>query len=221
MVHAIAVGYLGLIAHFSGNATEARQHYQRAVEALGRLDESRACALFHRHWGDLSRSDGPAGFDDSQEHLQEALRMAQRGRHEDVRHMVMLSLARLSIERGDPDRRRNIHPDLDEVDRYAQLTGMVRLGCEVALLRALLLMREGETRMASVECLRSLQIAAAYDMRLRAINATLLLAEICAARKLWPTAAELLEFASISARSLGDQSAVAASQRIKRLLPIV
>jgi hypothetical protein len=220
VVRAVAIGYLGLTAHFSGNATEARRHYDIAVRALRRLGESRGCALFLRHWGDLVRAEGASGFDESERHLQEALRMAQRGRHEDVRHMAMLSLARLAIERGDPGRKRTIHPDLDEVERYAQITGMVRLGCEVALLRALMLMREGETRMASVECLRSLQIAAAYDMRLRTINATLLLSEICAARKLWTTAKELLDFASISARSLGDQSAVAASQRIKRLLPV-
>lgn len=94
---------------------------------------------------------------------------------------------------------------------------MPRILCEVALTRARLLLRQGETERAGTLVNQSLEIASMNDMRLRKVSGLLLLAEINLKRSQHQAAKPLLtlgiqmakkfnsHFSLTHAQSLDDQ----------------
>ncbi len=210
----LAKGYLGLIEHLAGNSNDADARYEEAIQNLVKNECSRAAAIFAKHRGDLMRALGDERRPDAQHWIEQSLNFAQEGCHEDVRHMTLLSRANLRIgEKGQGSG--EIYSDLDEAERYAQIVGMPRLACEAAALRARLLMEQGETRLATSLAADSLRIAATNNLRIRKMNALLLLTEICMKTRQPHQAKPLLTLASRLAKSSGCHYALTHIQSIE------
>jgi tetratricopeptide (TPR) repeat protein len=175
----LAKGYLGLIDHLAGEVGAATSAYKEAIAGLVKLRRARAASIFSRHHGDLLSSDvGEGRLAEARQELHNALHFAQEGGHEDIRHMALLSLARCQMREATKLNTGEIHSALDNVERYARIVGMPRLLCEVGLIRARLLLLQGEVRLAASLATESLQIATVNDLRIRKITSLLLLAEI-------------------------------------------
>ena len=206
----LAQGYLGLIEHLAGNSGVAEKRYRDAIDELINRKQSRAASIFLKHQSDLLRGVGKT--DDARKCIDQALNFAQEGCHEDVRHIALLSRAKLLIN-CEPAKASEIYGCLDEAERYADVVGMPRLSCEAAELRARLLLRQGETRLASSLASRSIEIAATNDLRIRKMNALLLLADICIARGERHTARPLIELGWRIAKSAEAHFALTGIQR--------
>jgi len=179
----LAKGYLALIDHLAGEVGLAIAGYKDAIRGLVALKRSRAASIFSRHLGDLlSNNLGTERSQDALQELHNSVHFAQEGGHEDVLHASMLSLARCRM-RLPGTSMTSIHNELDTIERYARVVGMPRLSCEVGLVRARLLLMQGETRLASSLAMKSLQIATVNDLKVRKVSSLLMLAEVHLQRK--------------------------------------
>jgi tetratricopeptide (TPR) repeat protein len=175
----LAKGYLGLIDHLAGEVEAAIVEYREAITGLMKLRRSRSASIFSRHLGDLLGNNlGEARSEEAKQEIHNAIHFAQEGGHEDIRHMALLSLARWRLRGTQNIDTAEFHRELDTVERYAKVVGMPRLLCEVGLVRARLLLLQGEARLAGTIATQSLQIATVNDLRIRKIGSLLLLAEI-------------------------------------------
>ncbi len=206
----LARGHLGLIEHLAGNIDVSKKYYRQAIKNLITKDQSRAASIFLRHRSDLFRIIGDK--ERAEKDVMQSLNFAQEGCHEDIRHLALLSRAKLLIK-NEPGNGRLIYADLDEAERYAGVVGMPRLSCEATELRARLLLTQGETRLASSLAARTLEIAATHDLRLRKMNALLLLAEICKRRGEPRAASPLIELGRGIAKAAGAHFALTEIQR--------
>lgn len=198
---ALATGYLGLIEHLAGNGDVATDLYNSAIEELIKERRTRAASIFARHLGDLRRIMGGDKREEAKARIEQALNLAEEGSHEDVRHMALLAHARLRIDTYSHANAHTVHGDLDQVEKYGRTIGLPRLLCEALALRARLLLKQGETHLASSLAAQSLEIAASNNMRIRTLSALLLLAEICIERDQRRAARPLIELAARLARS--------------------
>lgn len=213
----IAKGFLGLIDHLAGEISQAEQNYKFAIDGLARLGRSRAASIFSRHYGDMLGGLRQPRSDEGLQLIEAAIHFAQEGGHEDIKFLALLSLAKCHIRRSGEIDGASIHRELDAIETYGRTVGLPRVLCEVALTRARLLLRQGETERAGTLVNESLEIASMNDMRLRKISGLLLLAEINLRRNQRQAAKPLLDlgikmakafnshFSSTHAQSLENQ----------------
>ncbi|MDA4844746.1 SIR2 family protein [Hoeflea poritis] len=170
----IAHGYLGLVDHLMGNIDSARRHYERAIRVLDIYGDTRACAIFYRHAGDIERAQGD--FDKAKSNFRSALAFAEAGGHEDVHKRVRLSMIRADIAASVADGRRpevtQVMVELKMVGDYADIMEMPSLRVDVDHVRAELLLADGETTLAGELLSRNLTITKRNEMYLR-MNGTL------------------------------------------------
>jgi len=218
----IAQGYLGLIEHLAGNAEVAKRYYLNTIQQLTDRRASRAAAIFSMHLGDLLRAlavdTDLALRTASLQKIDAALSLAQEGCHEDVRHLALLARAQHWISFDPNGRASEIHNDLDEADRYARVVGMPRITTQVSALRARLLMKQGETRLASALARQSLEIACTHDLRVRKMNALLLLSDIYMRRRQYADARPVVHLGERLAKSYGCHFAVTEIQKLQTTL---
>jgi hypothetical protein len=207
VVHAIATGYLGLCEHLGGRLDVAETHYKTAITKLTvQVDRSRAASIFYRHLADLrrARGDEPGARD----HIGMAVNLAARGGHEDIRHMARLAQARIDVAFARPERGTALQRELDSIQHYAKLMGMQRLMCDVSLMRAEILLRQGESRLSSDLALAALSIATTNGLNLKKVDAMLALAKCYLDRGRLNAGRILLRQAADAARSFGLQRAL-------------
>lgn len=188
----LAEFYLGLIDHLGGDYGRAKTRYDNARKGLAALGRNRAEALVTKHLADLEFATSTGDRGHAMGLVREAMSVAQRGGHEDVRMLAMLTHVRLrhaAHQGAGPD---DDYALLDTVQQYARRMGMPRIACITHELRARLLLAQGETRMSMQEATASLRVAAMYDLKLMKAKALLTLAEICWRRKERKLAADLV-----------------------------
>ena len=194
----LAKFYLGLIEHLGGNYTAAQSLYSQASAGLREVGRPRALAFVLQAQADLRHVLPPKEMDQALSMTDEAISLAQKGGHEDLRVIASLAKVRLQIEAGAT---RGVFEQLDFAERYATRMDMPRIACEVHELRARLLHQQGETVMSAREASASLEIAALYDLKLMKIRAMLTLAKIYVARGEHEGATALVESGKEMARS--------------------
>jgi tetratricopeptide (TPR) repeat protein len=194
----IARGILGLVQHLRGRKGEAVKEYGIAAEALGALRRSRASAIVLRHHGDMLRS--RKEFAEARLLLDQAYTFAVEGNHEDMRHLIALSLIRLDLIEAEKTGssaavRQEQHRKLDEADTYGRVMGIAALQCEVAFIRTWLQIRDGDLKTAASVAGGGLALASANDMQIRTTSLLLLLCEIYVQREQYASAQPLLDAA--------------------------
>jgi len=98
------------------------------------------------------------------------------------------------------------------------MVGLPRILCEVALTRAQLLLRQGETERAGTPANESLEIAAMNDMRLRKVTGLLLLAEINLQRNQRAAAQPLLNLGIQMAKVVNSHFSLTHAQALQHQL---
>jgi SIR2-like domain len=210
----LASGYVAVLDHISGNLEAAGVAYERVINELAKKNQSRAAALFAKYLGDLYRADQRQGPEVSAYWFEQALHLAQKGKHIDVYHEILLSSARVDIESSKDQA--PIHRTLDAVERYGLQLGLLRVLAETAELRASLLLKQGERHLALVQATRSLEIANQNDLRLRKARALAVLAEVYIARDQSKQARHLVESGVRLAESIPYNAVLKKLQELQR-----
>jgi tetratricopeptide (TPR) repeat protein len=178
----IAEFYLGIIDHLGGEYHGAERRYDKALEGLRKLGRTRAAAFVLKTQADLLVAQHPDRVKQAEALAQEAIALAQRGGHEDVRMLAVLALVRIRTKGGLPHSSSDSFRLLDAVQQYGFSMGMPRLEAGAHEVRATLLLSQGETRQSALEATRSAEIAALYDLKLFKCKALLTLARILVKR---------------------------------------
>lgn len=170
----IAYGYTALICHLSGDREEAERRYNSSLKILRIYEDTRSCAIFYRHLGDLRRSVND--FPGAETALNEALAFSEAGGHEDIHKRVRLSIIKFdiacAIKKDENPNVKKLNAELKVVGDYANTMEMPSLRCDVDHVRAQIMMHDGETSMAGQLLSRNITIAKRNDMNLR-LNASL------------------------------------------------
>lgn len=206
----IAYGYSGLIHHLQGNHEEAVTRYKKAIEVLKVYDDSRSVSIFSRHYGDLERYN--AKLDHSPERvgkagqlIDDAIGFAQAGGHEDLHKRARLSRVQLDIHaRKSSDF--SIEAALGQIrliEEYAETMEMPSLICDVLVVRARLLLSQGESTLAGSLLARAMAITRRNGMSLRLTVAATAYARVLAKRQMKDQANELL-FACLEIAKRGN-----------------
>lgn len=171
----IARGYLGLIQHLSGSLESAKQNYEVATRVLARFGRNRAAAIFQRHCSDLERSLSPNDFSRVGGLALKAERDALNGGHQDVRWAARLSSVRVRLDQevasGGNFNGMRLLKELEQIEKYAKVTGLQRLLIEVELLRSRIHLSFDDPQSASTSANKAIELAGLYGMRVWRIHA--------------------------------------------------
>jgi tetratricopeptide (TPR) repeat protein len=214
----LARGYLGLIDHLAGEVEQAIVDYEFAIDGLAKLGRSRAASIFSRHYGDLLGGLRQTKTDQGRQRIEDAIHFAQEGGHEDIRYLALLSLAKLNIRDLSVEGGANVHKDLDAIEEYARVVGMPRMLCEVVLVRARLLLQQGETERAGTVANEGLKIASVNDLRMRKVSGLLILAAINLRRQQAAASRPLLDLGMRMAKASNSHFSLTQAQALEHQL---
>jgi hypothetical protein len=156
----------------------------------------------HRANLDLYR----ANFADAAREFRESLQLSEAGGFTDLQHYARLGLIKVDIRDARPDRlteTQGASRTLDIAETYADRMDIPRLKVEVLLLRAEMLIRQGETTLAGQLVTHGLRIANLNGLAFRRITALELLAQVYRARGHVEPADRLQGLALRAGRSMG------------------
>ncbi|MEL6819023.1 MAG: SIR2 family protein [Pseudomonadota bacterium] len=206
-IYYIATGYLGLVHHILGEREVAAAHYKQAISVLRRYADSRACAIFLRHAGDLQRS--LKDYDQSERMLLEAQSFAHAGGHQDVEQRCALSLVRWKHEKerdsGQRPDIRSLIIELNTIADYARRMEMPSLSCDVMVAHAEMLIEDGESSQSGRLMSRAMTLSKRNGMTLRLTTALVRYAHVLALRGLKPQSNRLLFYALDMAKRSRNQ----------------
>jgi tetratricopeptide (TPR) repeat protein len=172
-------GYIGLIAHLSGDTRLALQLYDAAVSHLHALESWRGVSVFARHKCDLLR--GEARYDESERALREAIGAAEAGFHLDLVHYCLISEANLRRVRkrpNEPARPSMLTPTL----QFAQAIGSAKIESDVYRIRGLIELENSDLEAATRSTMACLASSRANGLRLRMMSSMELLGRLTAER---------------------------------------
>ncbi|MGC1495434.1 MAG: SIR2 family protein [Sulfitobacter sp.] len=207
----LATGYLGLVEFLKGRDKIAVQHFRKATKGLGILSELRASAIFARHWGDLLSAQGRPV--EALAKMSESLGYSETGGHEDIHRKTLLAIikverrARLdkgqgTISLGDELAR------IKKVQAYADAMEMPTLSCEAKIVRARLLLDQGETVMSGKLLISAMSEASNNDLQLRLNQALTDYAELLILRNDPRQAERVMHFSLALAKQHGNRVAI-------------
>ncbi|WP_085315707.1 SIR2 family NAD-dependent protein deacylase [Derxia lacustris] len=174
----IAEFHLGLIEHLGGEYHSAARRYETALAGFRKHNRSRATAFVLKCQADLHMALAPDRGQEAIALALEAIAVAQRGGHEDVHMLALLTLVRLRTA-ADPSRSHTeSYRQIEVVEQYGLDMGMPRIQAAAHLVRACVLLSQGETKLSAREAVTSAEIAALYDLKLYKAKALLTLAQI-------------------------------------------
>lgn len=211
----IAHGYLGLTCHLRGDFEAGQAHYERAIKGLRQYEDHRACSVFCRHLGDLFRARGQ--FNDARSSLNDSISFAETGGHEDMHKRARLALVRLDIaeagQNGSQTIVRSALGRLDMIQEYATSMGMPSLMCDASLVRAYLLLEQGETTLSGKLFSEVITLANRNGMSVRLSVALTGYARVLIARGLMDQARKLLMTCLQMAKRCQNQMNIAEVER--------
>ncbi len=212
----LAHGYLGLVDHLMGNPDKASQQYAKAIRVLSVYGDTRACATFSRHAGDLERAQ--KDFKAANRHFENALAFAEAGGHEDVQKRVRLAMIRNEIaedrHKGTRPQVRQIMAELKMVGDYADTMEMPSLRVDVDHVRAELMINDGETTLAGQLLSRNLTITKRNEMYLRMNGSLIRYAEVLHMRGLNDQANNMLFSSLEMAKRSGSRAEINAVESV-------
>ncbi|MEO1748111.1 MAG: hypothetical protein AAFR27_05730, partial [Pseudomonadota bacterium] len=216
----IAIGYQGLVHHLLGETKTALRRYHTAIETLRRYGDTRACAIFLRHSGDLNRAVNRRETANSL--LAEALSFAQAGGHQDLENRCGLSILRAeyadAVARDEKPNLRAFFKRLDVIADYAKRMEMPSLSCDVLIAHSDMLIDDRETSQSGRLLSRAMTLAKRNGLELRLISALVRYAHVLALRGLDQQANRLLFDALGKAKRSRNQLELNAIDRVFNVL---
>lgn len=178
----IADFYLGMIDHMGGEYHSASHRYERTLKRFRDLKRTRSAAFVLKSLADLLVARDPSKVAEAESLAQEAIAVAARGGHEDVRMLAILAQVRISTKAKGSLAPADAYRQLELVEKYGVDMGMPRIQAAAHEVRALLLASQGETTQSVDEATHSAEIAALYDLKLFKCKALLTLARVLTMR---------------------------------------
>ena len=170
----IADGFLGLLDHLGGAHDSAHRQYDSAIDGLTRLGRSRPVSMFLRNRGELHRHNG--NYEDAKKDLSAAIDHARLSGSEDMAWFAIVAKVRLeTVQRSEFGQAVRI---LETAENYADAMDIPFLKSEISFVHAQILLRQGETALASEKATQALRIATLNGLTLRSIAYRSLLADI-------------------------------------------
>ncbi|MEA3013266.1 MAG: hypothetical protein QOD42_1811 [Sphingomonadales bacterium] len=207
LVHALAIGYLGLCDQLNGFMKRAETAYRTALHKLNQLREQRAIAIFEFHLGSLLHQANRADGDEAAACFTRAIAAAEGGRHTDILYRVRIGQAHNARMRGklDAAASRSI---LARAIEYGDKLDMHRVAVEALSASIQLRLELGDVDAASHDCKRALALASQYGMTLRRIWLRVMTGKVYLARNDLPNAEFMFERAIEAAERVGFQRAI-------------
>ena len=213
----LATGYLGLVDFLTGYHDKAHARFETAVQGLTKAHDLRACAVFSRHWGDLMSFQGK--FAEARAKMQDSLGFAETGGHEDIHRKTQLALVKVNRanrihDNGSSGPQRDDFSKIAKAQAYADAMEMPTLACEAKILRASLLIDQGETAMSGKLLIEAMSDASNNDLQLRLLRAMQGYAEVLMMRNDPLQAERVLRFAMTMAKKQRNRVAIESFERL-------
>lgn len=171
-------GFLGLVAHLSGDSRTALALYGSAIDVLSRCESWRGVSVFSRHRSDLHRAENR--LKEAREDLATAVAAAEEGFHPDLVHFCRVSeanLVRTEVANQVPDRI-SVAASLEPTLRFARNIGSAKLESDVYRVMGLIELDQRDFEAATRSALNCLWLASAYHLRLRLMSSLELLGRL-------------------------------------------
>jgi tetratricopeptide (TPR) repeat protein len=207
----LVTGYRGICSHLIGEAIDALEHYDFALNVLRRLDERRAYATFLRHKAALLRDFFSVGDADLAMDL--AISAAESVRQMDLVHHSRIQRARRDLKTRDIDRWREASRILHEALVFAEATDMHRVRIEARANLALANMASGDFEVALEHASDALTVATRFGLSLRKISLRVLIGRILMRRGDPQSGKALIESGRAAASRVGYQQVVSNAQK--------
>ncbi|MEP1696569.1 MAG: tetratricopeptide repeat protein [Paracoccaceae bacterium] len=173
----MALGYLSVLDHLTGRTQELDERFQQVTTHFQSTADKRAAAIFLQHRARFLRNSDPLR---SEQFLRTARELAETGGHEDIRNHVQL--AEILVSRAKADPHQAVAPELfkklTDIERFSRHMGIWSLQCDALLLRARMLLEQGETTTSGRLLVRALAIAHRCSLTLRANRGMTLYADL-------------------------------------------
>ena len=162
----VARGGLALIANIRGRTDLALAEYDYTIDEMQRMQRSRPLSILQRHRGDLKRH--LRDRDEAEKDFVRAIETAETSGYVDLVHTTQVARVRnlLEIQIRDPSK---LTEALDAAHGYAERMNIPRLLCEVLMVRAELLLKQGQSDVARDFANRATRIATLNGLTLRKI----------------------------------------------------
>jgi tetratricopeptide (TPR) repeat protein len=172
---AITRGYLALCDQINGLSERAKESYATAIQALNKLREQRAVAIFNLHLGTLTQNT-VQDQSSARTYFDRAIGAAEAGRHTDIVYRVRVARASLvtlsSNQFSDTLSPKNISErlsDLGAAIAYGERLDMHRITVEALSVRANIRLVLGDIKAAESDIARALALSTKFGMTLRKI----------------------------------------------------
>ncbi|MCW2309014.1 SIR2 family protein [Rhodobium gokarnense] len=219
VIYYVAKGYQCLLDHVTGRFENLDDQFEGVINALQQRQATRAAAIFLIHRGRLLAGRNPKK---SIRLIRQASELAETGGHEDVRQQC--NLARVKFGLVNPDKVSGLQQEqldiLQEVEDYSRSMSIWSLQCDAQMLRASVLLRQGETTTAGRLLSRSMAVARRHSMGLRLNRALTLYAETLLLRGDRKGAKMLAQSSLEMAKSTGDNIETTRAQSVLSRLAI-
>jgi tetratricopeptide (TPR) repeat protein len=171
----VARGGLALIANIRGRTDLALAEYDYTIDEMQKMQRSRPLSILQRHRGDLKRH--LRDRDEAEKDFVRAIETAETSGYIDLVHTTQVARVRnlLEIQIRDPSK---LTEALDAAHGYAERMNIPRLLCEVLMVRAELLLKQGQSDVAGHFANRATRIATLNGLTLRKIAYLELLARV-------------------------------------------
>ncbi len=195
LLRLLARGFIAQVDHLKGRLDAANEGYSAALQQLIGIGRQRSVSYFRRCRADLLRRMGRQN--DFHYELDMVIQAAEAGGYIDFVHFAHVSEARLQL--ASDGNVRDLLPQLEHAEKYADMMDMTRLKGEVLRTRADILLKQDETTLAADLVSEALRIANLNGLVWRRIAYTELLSKITRQQGNTAAADRLLQWTSRSA----------------------
>lgn len=176
MVYWAAEGYRCVLDHLIGRRQGVNNRFRKVTRYFQANNESRPAAIFLMHQGRFLSEESP---EQSVLLLKRARDLSETGGHEDIRHHVELARIKLRMRPSSPEPINGTEIKiLQDVEIFGRRTAIWSLQADALLLRANLLLKQGEASSSGHLLIRSMAISKRNAMNLRLNNAMTSYAEV-------------------------------------------
>jgi tetratricopeptide (TPR) repeat protein len=196
----VARGGLALVSNIRGRTDLALTEYDYTIGEMQKMQRSRPLSILLRHRGDLRRH--LRDRDEAEKDFVRAIETAETSGYLDLVHTTQVARVRnlLEMQVRNPYR---LTEALDAAHAYAERMNIPRLLCEVLMVRAELLLKQGQSDVAGQFANRATRIATLNGLTLRKIAYLELLARVERAQGNTTSAQRLLARTVRFARHVG------------------
>ena len=192
-----ARGFLGMIAHLSGDFKLASKFYKISISDLSKFENYRGQSIFYRLYADLQRIIGKKNK--ASDMLAMARSTAELGGHLDLLHYARVAAANLDTDKDT----KKIMAELLEAQEFARKLRIPKLEADTGKVMSSIALRIGDLDRAARLARRSLSIAAENGMGLRVTSNLVMIGHIAREREQFKVANQVYRSAIALGRRQG------------------